>query len=139
MGKSKSAIESAEAWLRTAEITRKNEDYGISAYSLEMSLEITLKAVLMALNVNYPKVHDITIALRKQFKSNKKISVEDANRFNEYMFVLSDLIRLRPIGGYFFDDANDKASEKELEDLVSKYTPKVKEALTFCRGLIERL
>ena len=139
MGKSKGAIESAEAWLRTAEITRKNEDYDISAYSLEMSLEITLKAVLIALNVNYPKVHDMTIALRKQLKSNKKISVEDANRFNEYMFILSDLIRLRPIGGYFFDDTNDKASEKELENLVSKYTPKVKEALIFSRGLIERL
>lgn len=51
--------ERAKEFLRTAEYQIKNGFYGLAAFSLEQSLQLFLKAKLLAMGVEYPRTHSV--------------------------------------------------------------------------------
>ena len=53
------AIESAKRWLSSSSANAERGNYDLEVYSLEMSIEIALKALVFSTGTDVPKTHSI--------------------------------------------------------------------------------
>ncbi len=117
----KTAIETAYDWLETAKITLKAKRYEQSIYSLEMSVEIALKAVLIELGVEVPKVHDIRYVAGSTLRGNSRVPKQFLKDLNGFLSDFDTLLRLRSATGYGFETGFDSPRlEKIARELFSK-------------------
>lgn len=131
------ALDDAQRWLNSAKRSGDSEDYNLGIYGLEMSLEIALKAMLIALKVDYPKVHDILPNIHLALKENKSKLPEEF--INNEVFILDtfrELLKLRGPAGYTFS-SNIKI--KDLEGDYKKYLRDVTKIFGLCKDSIARL
>jgi HEPN domain-containing protein len=123
----KEPIEVSKDWLKTADITFKIGRYEQTLYSLEMAAEIAFKAVLLSLNLEVPKVHDIRKIIRTFLAGNKKVPKEFSNDLDEYLSTFEVLLRMRSIVGYGFENYMEKGHlEEEAQKMLSKCSKLVK-------------
>lgn len=129
------AIETSKLWFKAAEDTRKGGSYNVSLYSLEMSLEIALKAILMAVNMDPPKTHDIGNVVKRVLNrlENKNIDDQEITEMVDLFYVL---LGLRNESGYMYDS---RISNAALKELVDKYFEPTQKGLEKCRDVIKLL
>lgn len=131
-----SAMENANMWLRTAEAAMKCDIYTTALYSMEMSVEIALKAVLMEFGINVPKVHNITSTLRSVFAEKRNaLPKEFAEKEESILETYSDLLELRQLVGYTFE----MGSSIDPKEKAKHYITRSKEVLSLCESAIKHI
>lgn len=111
------ATASAARWLDSAKLNAKSGNYDAALYSLEMSVEIALKAVLLSLEIDAPKVHTIGDAVTLALQ-DKRVPKEFKEKTSTVLGTFNALLSLRSVGGYAFET---KASLGDLKELYEKY------------------
>lgn len=125
------ALDDALRWLNSAKRSGGAGDYNLGIYGLEMSVEIALKAVLIALDIDYPKVHDILPIIRSAIKESKsKLPSAFINNESFILDTLRELLKLRGPAGYTFS-SNIKITD--LEGDYKKYLKEVTRILDLCK------
>ena len=121
------SIEMAKNWLRTAELSDKEGIPQTSLYSMEMSMEIAMKDVLESIGVDIPKTHYIERIFRKEIYAHKT-SRGFIEKVPMMLDIFSELLRLRPLGGYGLGNL----SKEEAVKMVKKMMPRVKDMVSLC-------
>ncbi|EQD35113.1 HEPN domain protein, partial [mine drainage metagenome] len=109
------AIGSAKRWLASAELNARHGSYDSALYSLEMSVEISMKAVLMCIGIDVPKTHAIGDIFASSVKSDKRIPKVFKEHVEESVDVFNALLGLRAASGYIFE------TKTTMEELKAKY------------------
>jgi HEPN domain-containing protein len=118
------ALDDAMRWLNSAKRSGDSGDYNLGIYGLEMSLEIALKAVLIALKVDYPKVHDVLPVIRLAIKENRsKLPGAFVNNESFVLDTFRELLKLRGPAGYTF------SSNIKIADLEGDYKRYLKDVI----------
>ena len=112
------AIETSRNWYETARITTAAGIYSQAFYSLEMSAEIALKAVLISLHVEVPKVHDIRKIARMYLAGNKSVPQTFLGKLDEILEIFESLLRMRSMIGYGFEGILDKEDLRKQLDIL---------------------
>ena len=117
----KDAMRIANNWLLSAELEANGNNFNIALYSLEMALEISVKAVLLEEEVNFPKKHDVIDQFKDLVNNKKKFSMLKAD-LPEIIRIYSELLASRNTAGYGFSPIkNDfKAEVEETLPIVKK-------------------
>ena len=129
------ALETSRLWFKAAEDTRKGGSYNVSLYSLEMSLEIALKAILMTMRIDPPKTHDVGNVVKRILVELKNKDI-DKREITEIVDLFYVLLGLRNESGYMYDS---RMSNSSLKELVDKYFEATQKALEKCRRIIKSL
>jgi len=132
----KTPIETAKDWLDTAKITSNAGRYEQSLYALEISVEIALKAVLISVHVEVPKVHDIRKTVKTFLLGNKKIPKSFIDQLDDYSSTFATLLMLRSIVGYGFEGGIDSA---EIERQAKILLPKCSDMIATCENAIKHI
>lgn len=123
------AIETATVWLGTASAAMKGRFYTTALYSMEMTVEIALKAVLIEFGVNVPKLHNVTDVLRMTLDERRSALPKEFREQQEMILsTYNDLLEIRPQVGYTFEAGavvNPKAK-------AEAYLPKAKKVVELC-------
>ena len=122
-------IDAAKDWLKMAELAMEVRKYAQAAYSLEMAVEIALKAVLISVHVEVPKVHDIRKAARMFLAGNRSLPKSFLEELDDFLATFETLLRLRPIVGYGFETGTAKSDIKEQAE---RLLPKCKIIIAEC-------
>ncbi|MGC8514666.1 MAG: HEPN domain-containing protein [Thermoplasmata archaeon] len=131
------ALKTADSWMTTANLMIEKGIYNTALYAEEMSIEIGLKAIMLALGEDPPKVHNILESISEVINKSEKISQGDREKLKEMSrFLLPELLRTRQISGYTF---NFNISDKELESLALKYIEPTMDALKKIREIISHV
>ncbi|MHB1439890.1 MAG: HEPN domain-containing protein [Cuniculiplasma sp.] len=117
-------IGSAKRWLASAELNASHSNYDLAIYSLEMSVEISMKAVLMHIGIDVPKTHAIGDIFTSSVKSDKRIPKDFKGHIEESVDVFNALLGLRAASGYIFE------TKTTMEELKAKYEHYKKGATT---------
>lgn len=132
----KTAIDVARSWLRSAEVNFEAEEYEQSLYSMEMSVEIAFKAVLTAVNVEVPKVHDIADLAMAYLGANKKLPADLINGLESYLTTFNLLLDFRPIVGYGFEE---KFRNKDFKTWAKELLPESKRIVSACAKAVREI
>ena len=112
------AILSARRWLESSQATAKDGNYDVAIYGLEMSVEIALKAVMLSIGVETPKIHAIGDAFAKVVKENGRVPLEFSSSLTETIGTFNKLLELRSVAGYMFESGDEFANfEKQYNAL----------------------
>lgn len=114
-----SALKRGWRWLRGAREALKDGRWDDVVYCSQMVVEHSSKAVLIALGIDYPKEHDVSIAF-KQISEIKNIPKWFVNMLDEMADNISTLAQLRGLAGYGYEKGIDAEYFKE-------YAPKAYE------------
>lgn len=129
------AINDANAWMTTAVLSGKEGNYNISLYSLEMSVEIGLKAVLIHLGIAYPKVHNILPILLHTIDNNKeKLPKEFVDKKEFIMDNFRELLKMRGPAGYTFGENLKIVDMKQSFDF---FLANSKEVIKLCNSAVK--
>jgi HEPN domain-containing protein len=128
------AIESAQRWLQAAKLNAKIGNYDSALYSLEMSTEIALKAVLLALGIDIPKTHNIADVFAKSVSSDKKALKAFKGEIDVTIDVFRSLLELRNISGYIYETRYNMNALKDKYDLYIKSS---EEIIEICQGFVK--
>jgi len=123
------AIESAKRWLNSARINASAGSYDAALYSLEMSVEIALKALLLSLGIEVPKTHSIGDLVIESVRDNKRLPKELAQNVDKIVGLFNSLAALRPVSGYIFET---KSSLKDLKVKYDKYADEAEAVIEMC-------
>ncbi|MEM3228517.1 MAG: HEPN domain-containing protein [Candidatus Micrarchaeaceae archaeon] len=130
------AIENAKVWLETAEAAMRSRIYPTALYSMEMAVEIALKAVLMEFGVNVPKVHNITNLLREELDEKERLLPKEFIENKEFIFsTYNDLLEIRPLVGYAFEINTASVSEEKSK----KYMKSAEKVVSLCKIAVEHI
>jgi HEPN domain-containing protein len=130
----KTAIEVAMDWLATAEMSLKDKRYEQSLYSMEMSVEIAFKAVLISLKHEVPKVHDISEIAREYLAGNQKLPEGFLGGLEDYLSTFNILLGFRPIVGYGF---GEKFEKWDFSAEAKRLLPECTKIVSACDGAIK--
>ncbi len=125
----KDAIESSRRWLNSARINASAGSYDAALYSLEMSVEIALKALLLSLGIEVPRTHSIGDLVIESVRDNKRLPKELAQNVDKIVGLFNSLAALRPISGYIFET---KSSLKDLKVKYDKYADEAEAVIEMC-------
>ena len=114
-GIARDAIESAKRWLSSSVANASAGNYDLAVYSLEMSAEIALKALLFFTGVDAPKTHSIGDMVMRAVKEDATLSKKLGKDIDEFVHTLNSLSTFRSISGYIFE------TRSTLEDMRVKY------------------
>ncbi len=128
-------MDTAKDWLLAAEVTSKAGISGQSLFSLEMSVEIALKAVLLSVNADVPKVHDIRSVINVHLKNNSVLPKKFLENLPGYMKVFEELIRERAPAGYGFESMERGEFKAQMKELM----PKCREIVRACDAAIKHV
>ena len=131
------ALKTADSWMTTANLMIEKGIYNTALYAEEMSIEIGLKAIMLAVGEDPPKVHNILESITELINKYDKIPKDDREKLKEMSrFLLPELLRTRQISGYTF---NFNISDKELESLALKYIEPTTDALKKIKDIVFHL
>ncbi|EQD78786.1 HEPN domain protein, partial [mine drainage metagenome] len=123
------AIETSKNWYETARMAASAGIYSQALYSLEMSVEIALKAVLISIHVEVPKVHDIRKVVRMYLVGNISVPQTFLSKLDVFLEVFDTLLRMRSMVGYGFEGTIDP---EELRNQVDILLPQCSELVDEC-------
>ena len=131
------AIDTAESWISTAETMAEKKIYNTCLYSEEMAVEIALKAVLIAINIEPPKIHNIIEIVEKIIVNSQKISKDKREEIREIArSLLPELLGNKQTSGYTF---NYNIDSETLEAIALKYLEPSKKAVSLCKNIIKQM
>ncbi len=123
------AISDAEDWFKTGRAAADVKAYNSALYSLEMAVEIAIKAVLLKLKIDVPKEHNI-LRLIESFKEEKTLS----QNFIKNTLMIEDtfkaLLEFRNISGYRFQYG---VSKELLKQRYIKYEEPALRVVELCK------
>lgn len=131
----KRPIDTAWDWFQTAEMALRGGKPEQALYALEMSVEIALKAVLVSMRVEVPKVHDIRRVARTFLTGSKVLPKSFLENLDGYIATFETLLSMRSMVGYGFEGENE---EKELEAQAKALMPECKKIIAACEEAIRK-
>lgn len=122
-GIAEDAIESAGRWMKAAELNAGVGNYDSALYSLEMSAEIALKAVLLALRIDIPKTHNIADVFLQSVGEDKRASNAFGPNVGRMIETFRTLLELRSVSGYIYETRYNMGAlkakyESNIDDVV---------------------
>ncbi|MGQ9782142.1 MAG: HEPN domain-containing protein [Nitrososphaeria archaeon] len=114
-----SALRRGSRWLRGAFSALEDKRWDDVVYCSQMAVELSSKAVLIALGIEYPKEHDVSIGF-KQVSKIKNIPTWFLALLHELTNTISELAELRGLAGYGYEKGIDAEYFKD-------YAPKAYE------------
>ena len=130
------ALSKSRSWYLSAEINAQRNQYDIAVYSLEMSMEIALKALLLVFNTDVPRTHNIGNLVLKKLRDSKSISPGDADRLTGYVDEYYDLLRMRNVAGYGYEAHPES---KRMENAFNQYIGIVKDTIDLCENIVNSI
>ena len=130
------ALSNSRSWYLSAEINAQRNQYDIAVYSLEMSMEIALKALLLGFDMDVPRTHNIGNLILKKLRESKSISPEDAEKLMEYVDEYYDLLRMRNVAGYGYEAHPES---KRMENAFNRYIGIVKDTIDICENIVNSI
>lgn len=127
----KETMRTANNWLLSAELEADGDNFNVALYSLEMSLEISIKSVLLAEKVNFPKKHDVIDQFKDLVNNKRTFSALKAD-LPEIIRVYSELLAARNTAGYGFSPIKNNFKVK-----VEEMLPIVKRLIKLLESAIE--
>ncbi|MBA7512929.1 hypothetical protein ES705_04938 [subsurface metagenome] len=128
---SQKAIDRAFRWYQGAIRAYEDERWDDSIYTFQMSVEQSLKGILILYGIEYPKKHDISnvyILLKE-----KDVPEWFKNKINSQIKILKNLIKLKGISAYGYIDGITK---EHFKDDAIKFKKPVEDIITTCKALI---
>ena len=129
------AIRTAESWIKTAETMLGERVYNTALYSEEMAVEIALKAVMLSIGIEPPKVHNIIESVETNVLDSNNVPKKYKEELKEITrSLLPELLRNRQLSGYTF---NYNINQKDLEKLAVKYLEASQKAVETCKKAVD--
>ncbi len=129
------AIRTAESWIKTAETMLGGKVYNTALYSEEMAVEIALKAVMLSIGIEPPKVHNIIESVETNVLDSNNVPKKYKEELKEITrSLLPELLRNRQLSGYTF---NYNINQKDLEKLAVKYLEASQKAVETCKKAVD--
>ena len=107
-----SALKRSGRWLRGAAGALEDERWDDVVYSSQMTVEQASRAVLIALGIEYPRVHDVSAAF-KQISKIRDVPRWFSSMLDELVENISELAELRGLAGYGYEKGLDAEYFKE--------------------------
>jgi HEPN domain-containing protein len=123
------AVRSAKRWLVSAELNAGKGNYDSALYSLEMSVEIAMKAVLLSIGIDVPKSHRIGDVFTASVRDEKRLPEEFKRHVEECVDIFNALLELRAAGGYMFES---KTTMDELRTEYERYRKDAENVVGLC-------
>ena len=131
------ALETAESWINTAETMAEKKIYNTCLYSETMAVEIALKAVLFAVGIEPPKIHNIIEIVEKNIGNSQKISKDKREEIREIArSLLPELLGNKQTSGYTFNYNIDKET---LEAIALRYLELSEKAVLLCKNIVKQM
>jgi len=108
----KLALRRGGRWLRSALRALEDGRWDDVVYSSQMAVEQASKAVLIALGIEYPKEHDVSIVF-KQISEIENVPGWFISMIPELANIISELAELRGLAGYGYEKGLDADYFKE--------------------------
>ena len=129
------AIRTAESWIKTAETMLGGKVYNTALYSEEMAVEIALKAVMLSIGIEPPKVHNIIESVETNVLDSNNVPKKYKEELKEITrSLLPELLRNRQLSGYTF---NYNINQKDLEKLAVKYLEASQKTVETCKKAVD--
>ena len=132
----KDAIGSENRLLSSAEVNAGAGNYDAAVYSLEMAAEISLKAVMFAVEVLLPNTHAIGDLVGEAVKESRAVPRGFKERLGGMVGLLNSLLALRPVSGYVFET---KLALEELGRRYEQYRDGVRSVVEECEEVVSRV
>ncbi len=130
------AVESAKRWLVSADLNAEAGNFDSALYSLEMCVEISMKAVLMSINIDVPKAHRIGDIFSASISEDKHVPKEFKQKSADIINVFNALLELRTASGYMFET---KTTMKELKIKYEHYKKDAGKIVELCAKTVHAL
>ena len=109
----KKALKRANDWIRNAEIALTEKRWNDVVYSAQMGAEQSIKGILLAMGVNYKRVHDVSVPF-KLIMEEKLISDTFQKKIPQFAEWLVQLTQERHLAGYGFEEDIENNHFKEF-------------------------
>ena len=103
IGLAEAGIERAGRWLQGASRALEDARWDDAVYSSQMAIEQSAKAVLIALGIDFPKEHDVSIAFETLAKRSD-IPEWFRRKVPEIVKAVAELAEIRGLAGYGFEE-----------------------------------
>ncbi|MCL5990363.1 MAG: HEPN domain-containing protein [Candidatus Thermoplasmatota archaeon] len=101
------ALKNAEEWLLSAKELDKTKVPSKVLYSLEMGIEMSLKALLIYHGIDFPKSHNILPVVANLISSSEFDDTEIKKYSNELFSIFHALLDIRSASGYSYESSFD--------------------------------
>ena len=101
------ALKNAEEWLLSSKELDKAKVASKVLYSLEMGIEMSLKALLIYHGIDFPKSHNILPVVANLISSSEFDDTEIKKYSNEIFSTFHALLDIRSAGGYSYESSFD--------------------------------
>lgn len=109
------AIENAKRWLSSSSANAERGNYDLAVYSLEMSIEIALKALVFSTGMDVPKTHSIGDRVTKIVMEDVNLARRLGGEIDEFVHTFNSLSTLKSISGYIYE------TRSTLDDMRRTY------------------
>lgn len=130
-----SALRRSSRWLKGALRALEDKRWDDVVYCSQMAVEQASKAVLIALGIDYPREHDVSIAF-KQISQIKNIPKWFTSMLEELVDNISTLAQLRGLAGYGYEKG---INADYFKDYAPEAYRKAKKHYDACAKLLSEL
>jgi len=123
----RAGIERAGRWLQGASRALEDERWDDAVFSSQMAVEQSAKAVLIALGIDFPKEHDVSIVFEDLAK---RLDMPEwfRSKVPEIVKAVAELAEMRGLAGYGFEQGIGVEYFKDYAPEASKKAREVHEA-----------
>ena len=112
---------------------KRNKDakvYSKSLYELEMSLEVSIKAIFIALNLEFPKEHNVGLKLKEVYNShNGSFPGDFSEDLDDITEIFYYLLKQRNAAGYSFESS---FTEEDFRNSIKQHFGEAEKAIKKC-------
>jgi len=127
IGLAEAGIERAGRWLQGASRALEDARWDDAVYSSQMAIEQSAKAVLIALGMDFPKEHDVSIAFEILAKRSD-VPEWFRRKVPEIVKAVAELAEIRGLAGYGFEQGIGVEYFKDYAPEAFKKATEVHEA-----------
>jgi len=133
IGLARAGVERAGRWLQGASRALQDARWDDAVYSSQMAVEQSAKAVLIALGIDFPKEHDVSIAYEDLAK---RLDIPEwfRSKVPEIVKAIAELAEMRGLAGYGFEQGIEVEYFKDYAPEAFKRAKEVHEACSKLLG-----
>ena len=132
IGLAEAGIERAGRWLQGASRALEDARWDDAVYSSQMAVEQSARAVLIALGIDFPKEHDISIGFETLAKRSD-IPEWFRSKVPEIVKAVAELAEMRGLAGYGFEQ---EIGVEYFKDYAPEAFKKAREVHDACSKLL---